>query len=222
MSNLAEELRVADQICSSACPLLEEAASLKADAEVKVTKARKNKTIFRVVAIVALITIVPSMVSTPLTLALGNAGGIIGMPLSLVLGVLIYKKIISPMIESYGRKAEKNYEESINRANESEAEGSRILSDNTYALSVIPEEYWYPMATNYLYKVIRAGRAESVSQALQMYDDQLHRWKIEEANAEMVSQQKAQTVALKGIRKSNAINAAANVANAAANISRWF
>ena len=55
-----------------------------------------------------------------------------------------------------------------------------------------------------------------------MFDEQLHRWKVEEANTSIVAQQQAQTEALKGIRKSSAINAAANVANAAANISRWF
>ena len=222
MSTLAEELRVADNICSTAYPLLEEAASLKADAEAKISKARKRKTIYKIVAIVALITILPSIISSPLVALLGNAGGLIAMPLTLAAGVLLYKMIISPTVEAKAKKAEKEYQASVNRASEAEEEGRRIFSENADALSVVPEDYRYPMATNYLYKVIQGERAESMSQALQMYDEQLHRWRIEEANAEMIAQQQAQTRALKGIRKSSAINAAANVANAAANISRWF
>ena len=53
-----------------------------------------------------------------------------------------------------------------------------------------------------------------------MFDEQLHRWKIEEANAEIVAQQKAQTANLNSIRKSRKVSAIAYTANAIVNISR--
>jgi hypothetical protein len=62
-----------------------------------------------------------------------------------------------------------------------------------------------------LVKIVSAGRAETINQALTMLDEQLHRWKIEQTNDQILAQQQSQTAALKGIRTSSAINATANV-----------
>ncbi len=80
-------------------------------------------------------------------------------------------------------------------------------------LKFLPDDYWYPLATGYLIKIISTQRADSLKEALDMFDAQLHRWKVEEANAEIIAQQQTQTAHPKSIRTGSKINAAANVIN---------
>ena len=221
MNQLTEQLRTADRICTQAYPYFEQAVALRADAEAKVAKSRKNKKIFTIVSILAILTFVPS-ISTPLVAVFGTFGGVLSLPVMIAAGLFLYKGVLKPFIERSAQRNEDEYVTSVSRADEAEAAGNDILTRHASALAVIPEEYRYPMATGYLLKVVETGRAENINQALQMYDEQLHRWNVESANAEILSQQEAQTQALKGIRRSSAINAAANVTNAAVNISRWF
>lgn len=68
------------------------------------------------------------------------------------------------------------------------------------------------MATEYLIKVVAAGRADSLKEALNLFDAQLHRWRVEEANNAILAQQ-LQTAHLASIRTSSKISAAANVTN---------
>lgn len=218
---IAEQMRVVDQVCTEAYPLFEEAESLRLDAETKVANSRKNKKVYRVLSILAILTVV-QFISSALVALLGTIGGFLSIPLMILAGVVLYTRLANPYIESYAKRKEAEFTVAIDRAAEAESQGNAILENNSTALMIIPSDYWYPLATNYIYKVIQTGRATTINQALQMFDEQLHRWKVEEANAEIVNQQQAQTNALKGIRRSSAINAAANVANAAANISRWW
>ncbi len=99
------------------------------------------------------------------------------------------------------------------KAASEDKKGMKILEDNYEDLKFLPDDYWYPLATGYLVKIISTQRADSLKEALDMFDAQLHRWKVEEANAEMVAQQQAQTAHLKSIRTSSKINAAANIIN---------
>ena len=85
---------------------------------------------------------------------------------------------------------------------------------------MIPSEYWYPQATDYLYRMVSTNRADSINQALQMFDEQKHSWNVEQANNEMIQQQRQQTNSLASIKTSSKISAAANVVNALSNLSR--
>ena len=210
MNQLAEQLRAADQICTEAYPFFEKAASVRVDTDAKAKKCKKTAKIISVAAAVVFVGL-----ASNLRAAFLREHPVIILAAGIALGIILYKIVLLPKIESV-RSA------SMNAADAEEAKGARILEDNVPTLSIIPNDYWYPMATNYLLKVVQTGRADTVNQALQMFDEQLHRWKVEEANASIVAQQKAQTEALKGIRRSSAINAAANVVNAAANVSRWL
>lgn len=99
------------------------------------------------------------------------------------------------------------------------AAADRVLQENAEALNFLPSEYWYPMATTFLVKAIGSRRVASLGAAMDLFDAQLHRWKMEETNANILAQQQAQTEHLKSIRKTSKINAAANVASAFANTS---
>lgn len=94
----------------------------------------------------------------------------------------------------------------------------RIFENNIEDMNFLPVDYWYPMATGYMIKMVGTQRADTLKEALAMYDAQLHRWKVEEANAQMVEQQMIQSAHLKSIKNSSRVNAAANVANTIFNI----
>ncbi len=134
-----------------------------------------------------------------------------GLALGIILGYSIYKK---------GQGEFKAESAKRQKAIEKEkAAAQQIFDNNVNDLAFLPVDYWYPLATEYLVKVVQADRANSLAEALSMFDEQLHRWKIEEANAEIVAQQKAQTANLNSIRKSSKVSAIANTANAIVNIS---
>lgn len=129
----------------------------------------------------------------------------------IILGYSIYKK---------GQGEFKAESAKRQKAIEKEkAAAQQIFDNNVNDLAFLPVDYWYPLATEYLVKVVQADRANSLAEALSMFDEQLHCWKIEEANAEIVAQQKAQTANLNSIRKSSKVSAIANTANAIVNIS---
>ena len=134
-----------------------------------------------------------------------------GLALGIILGYSIYKK---------GQGEFKAESAKRQKAIEKEkAASQQIFDNNVNDLAFLPVDYWYPLATEYLVKVVQADRANTLAEALSMFDEQLHRWKIEEANAEIVAQQKAQTANLNSIRKSSKVSAIANTANAIVNIS---
>ena len=134
-----------------------------------------------------------------------------GLALGIILGYSIYKK---------GQGEFKAESAKRQKAIEKEkAAAQQIFDNNVNDLTFLPVDYWYPLATEYLVKVVQADRANTLAEALTMFDEQLHRWKIEEANAEIVAQQKAQTANLNSIRKSSKVSAIANTANAIVNIS---
>mgnify|MGYP006874680889 CR=1 FL=1 len=147
-----------------------------------------------------------------LALCMGDfARGIIG---GIVLGVGGYrneKATLEAQISSLYKKAQKERDAA-----------QQIFEENYEVLSFLPDDYWYPMATSYLVKAIASKRVETLGDALDRFDAQLHRWKVEEANAAILAQQQAQTEHLKSIRTSSKVNATANVVNAAANIARFF
>lgn len=94
-----------------------------------------------------------------------------------------------------------------------QAAGEDIFARNLEKVRFLPADYWYPMATEYLIKVVTAHRADSLKEALNLFDAQLHRWRVEEANNAILAQQQLQTAHLASIRTSSKISAAANVTN---------
>ena len=90
---------------------------------------------------------------------------------------------------------------------------SQYIEKHCDDISCVPSNYFYPIAIDYFIEVLSNGRAESFKEAMNLYEEQLHRWKIEDmTKTTMIAQQ--QTAANSAaIRTSSAINAAANVAN---------
>jgi hypothetical protein len=46
-------------------------------------------------------------------------------------------------------------------------------------MSIIPEKYRYPLSTDFLADVLICGRADTMKEALNLYEEQIHRWNVE-------------------------------------------
>lgn len=88
----------------------------------------------------------------------------------------------------------------------------QIMDLHKNKFNMFPQEYMIPFALEYFISVIRSGRADTMKEAMNMYEDQLHKWKMENlSEAHLIAQQEANAIA--------AVNAAANIVSAAANVS---
>ena len=74
-------------------------------------------------------------------------------------------------------------------------------------VNLIPPNYRYPLALNEIYSYLVNFRAESWKEAVNLYEEQLHRWQLE-ANSEEALLLQAQTAALAGKAASSAGTAA--------------
>ena len=81
------------------------------------------------------------------------------------------------------------------------------LNANIEYVNLIPENYRYPFALDEIYSYLADHRAESWKEAVNLYEEQLHRWKLEENSEEALLLQ-AQTAALAGRAASSAGTAA--------------
>lgn len=219
-NGLLQKLINADRICKQANVHYQEAVKLEQqDIEQRASTKRSAK-IKGIVAGVAAWFIIGSLGNVLIALVaniemlvmmVNSMSQFGGLALGIILGYGIYKKTKNES-EAGSATRQKVIEKE-------KAAAQQIFDDNVDDLAFLPVDYWYPLATEYLVKVVRADRADTLAEALSMFDEQLHRWKIEEANAEIVAQQRAQTANLKSIRKSSKVSAIANTANAIVNIS---
>ena len=214
MNELTTKLMNAHQICVRAYPYFERAAAIREEAERKLAKEKKTAKILAILAGVLATGLLSVLLSGALMFLQGIAS-ILTIAGGVAAGRMLYSTVLlAPKLAAYENRMEE--------AQKQEAEGQKILQEHEEELVFLPGDYLFPEATGYLVKITQSGRASDLNQALAMLDEQLHRWKIENANEAILAQQKMQTQSLNGIRKSSAVNAAANVLNAASNISRWF
>ena len=218
MENLLNALSFADRVCKEATPHFANAQALRQqDAEQKAGKIKTAK----IIAIVGGILLCPLAVNLPMLPflwlnleSLGQTFGLVGFCAFVWFCVHSYKKYKNKLLSSVTSTEKK--------ARKEESTGNSIISQHGDALAFLPEDYWFPMATEYLVKVVRTGRAADLNGALDLCDTYLHRCRLEESSARILAEQQAQSEALRSINTTNKINAAANVANAIGNMARNF
>lgn len=59
-------------------------------------------------------------------------------------------------------------------------------------INILPPAYRYLLAAEYIYNCFVNCRANNLSQAINLYEEQLHRWRIENANETMLKLQRQQ------------------------------
>jgi len=100
--------------------------------------------------------------------------GVLYFPIALLFGI---------------KKAKKDLEKAAARSNELKQRIESVIKEKIEVISLIPEKYRYPLATSYLTEVIECGRAETMKEALNLYEEQLHRWRMENKMNEVLRKQ---------------------------------
>ena len=77
------------------------------------------------------------------------------------------------------------------------------LNANIQYVNLIPPDYRFPLALDEMYSYLLNGRAESWKEAVNLFEETLHRWKLEQDSEEALLLQ-AQTAALAGRAASGA------------------
>ena len=207
METLLNALKNADRICGQTNIHFEKAAEMERQIEVLSAKLKKAKKKWIGIGFGFWFVVGTVSGSIPFLAQILLLVSIVG---GVVVGVGGYrneKATLNAQISSLKKKAQ-----------EERDAAQQIFEKNYEALSFLPDDYWYPLATSYLVKAIASKRVETLGDALDRFDAQLHRWKVEEANANLLAQQQAQTAHLKSISTSSKVSAAANVTNTIFNI----
>ena len=79
-------------------------------------------------------------------------------------------------------------------------------------IAVLPPDYQYSMAAEYIYSCLRNQRANTIGEAINLYEDQLHKWRVENSLQQLNQIQKEQAASLRYIKTTSGIAAAASVA----------
>ena len=207
METLLNALQNADRICNQANAHFEKTAQIEQQLISLTAQLKKAKKKWIGIGVGFWLIVGTVSGSIPFLATILSIVSIIG---GVVLGVGGYrneKATLEAQISDLQKKAQ-----------EERDAAQQIFEENYEALSFLPDDYWYPLATSYLVKAIASKRVETLGDALDRFDAQLHRWKLEEANANLLAQQQVQTEHLKSIRISSKVNAAANVTNTIFNI----
>lgn len=110
----------------------------------------------------------------------------------LIMGILYF-----PVALFWGIKnVKKNIDNSIKIAEGLKEKMDDIIQENREIISIIPDKYRYPMATDFFTEVLENGRADSLKEAMNLYEEQLHRWKMESKMEQILKNQQIDSTAL--------------------------
>lgn len=194
VATLFDKVKIVDSVVNQATAMNIEAANLKIEAEKK-RKAAQTAKKTRIWA--------PLLALFPGILVIS----ILAPIAAIILGIILWlpKNGPKPLLEK-AEECEKQSKEKTESAN-------MLVQQHINELSIIPQKYWYPLATNFIVEVIQTGRATTIPIALDKLEEQIHRWNMEQSMHQQIALQMAQTEALRKIEVNTAVSAVANVAD---------
>ncbi len=210
MEELLNRLYTADKICRQANDHFVQAQQLLEQAnQKKVVELRSKKKIAILAGVIAPIILeqITHALFSPLVRLLPLLSGIFS-----ILNLVVFWGSIGIVVAvyfAYKKKLERECMEAEQQAALEQEAGQKILQEHQEELSVIPVDCLYPLATEYLIKMLESGRAETLKEALQLFDEQLHRWNMEASYANILAEQQRQTQYLRNIEHNTRETAAA-------------
>ena len=84
-------------------------------------------------------------------------------------------------------------------ANEAEQRGRELLRANDAVLSTIPAEYLNEEALVYMHRDVACGRAQTLNEAMDRYDEYLHRMRMEATANQILAEQQRQSAMLRDL-----------------------
>lgn len=218
MEELLQKLRRADDICKEANVYYENANHI--EQETMNQKAIQKKALIKWVIIGVVSYYIGGVVVGGIARVIMRLP-VIGNLLALVLLVGMTAAVIYVCATGYQKEKvsiTNKMRDIHNNAEEERAKAERVFEQHADELAFLPVDYWYPMATDFMVKAVQTQRATTLAEVIDKFEEQLHRWKIEQANSQMLELQKQQTAHLASIKTSSKISAAANVTNTLFNI----
>lgn len=91
---------------------------------------------------------------------------------------------------------------------------TRVMKSLTPVIHILPPNYRYALAAEYIYNCFLNSRAYTIQEAVNLYEEQLHRWRIENAQGMMLALQRQQNSDINTMKIFTGITAAASVATA--------
>lgn len=219
MNELLNALTRADRVCKEAYKHYNAASDMQGQCDALEAKSKKSK--WKWAGIGFAVYYVGQLLAASVIGIFGSPDSFIVRALAIILGLAVIVLALRVGFGGYKQQKRKTNAEIARRQPQIQREqdaAEQIFEAHANEMDFLPVDYWYPMATDYLVKIVRSQRASDLGTAIDKLEEQMHRWKIEEANAQMVEQQMAQTAHLKSIRRSSKVNAAANVTNTIFNI----
>lgn len=104
---------------------------------------------------------------------------------NMTFGIFGLKKRDKEIFGAYYDYSQDDYQA---RYDELKAEVNRFLLENMDHFTYIPEDYRYPMAVSCFIKYLNEKRAHTMPELLNLYDEQLHRWKMEDGQNQIQQQ----------------------------------
>lgn len=72
-------------------------------------------------------------------------------------------------------------------------ERDNFANSTQYLLDFVPMEYRDDLAIAYMELVVKTGRAETLKEAMNLYEEQLHRWRLEKQGQQLLEQEAIRT-----------------------------
>ena len=222
VTTLFEKIKFVDSIVNQATTLNIEATNLQlqAEKELKAAKSAKNNSIVSKIVIFfislwimsTLVVLAGGIVSEifridiPYNSTYWSITNVISLTITLIICIPIWCK--PSQSKMHIEKAEHCEQESKKKF-----DGANILVQNHLnELAIIPQKYWYPIATHFLVEVIETGRATTLPMAFDKLEEQIHRWNMEQSMQQQIAIQMAQTEALRRIEINTSASVVADVA----------
>ena len=126
-------------------------------------------------------------------------------PVGIPIGILTFKFTYCRNKEKKNKQIAEEYFEQVYEpiAQECEEnikalikERNTFANENKHIVLFLPQEYRNATAVIYMEQAVRNCRADSLKEAINLYEDQLHKWKIEQQNQELLDQQALQNYLL--------------------------
>lgn len=91
---------------------------------------------------------------------------------------------------------------------------NKVMKNLTPVIHILPPNYRYALAADYIYNCFLNSRAYTIQEAVNLYEEQLHRWKMENTQEMMLALQRQQNSDINTMKVFTGITAAASVATA--------
>lgn len=131
--------------------------------------------------------------------------------------------IITFIIYYYNQESKrKRYDNLTTTANEQlsiiNKRANELINQYGNVVQILPPDYQYFIAAEYIYSCFLNQRATNMAEAINLYEAQLHRWRMENYQKQLVNIQYQQQCSMEAVRRNTAIAAGASVVNAFGNL----